>query len=390
MARRHYLRIISTIALNVIPKTVDPADAPDLPVPAAPPVAERRQSSLALNGLFTLAVLATLYFVRDLVLPIALALMLSVVLTPVMRTLNRLRLPPPLSAAIVLFTVFAALSTAAYNLGEPANQWLTKAPEVMRVIGLKLRDITGRVMVVAKATEQVKVVTEDMANGGTRERRIAEVTVKERPFANGILVASQAFFLSAVSTVVLLFFMLASGDLFMRKVIAVTPRFSDKKRAVDIMRQIEAEVSTYLFTVSTINIGLGCTVALALYLLDVPNPVLWGVMVALFNFVPYFGDLASFTVLSVVGLLTFDDLWQSLLVPGAFCVLTATEGYLITPLILGRRLSLNPVVIVLSVVLWSWMWGLVGALLAVPMLVVAKTYCSRIDSLRSFSEFLEN
>jgi len=376
--------------VNPTSNAVDKNDAPHLPAPSTPPTEERKQSYWAVNGLLLLAVLATLYFVRDLVLPIVFALMLSVVLAPVMRALNRLHLAPPISAAIVLFTVFGALSTAAYNLGEPAQLWLSKAPDVMRVIGVKLRHITGQVMVVAKATEQVQVVTEDMANGGKRDRRVAEVTVKQPRLTDGIFVASRAFLLSAVSTVVLLYFMLASGDLFLRKIIAVTPRFADKKRSVEIMRQIQTEVSTYLFTVASINIGLGSMITLALYVLDVPNPALWGVMAGLFNFVPYFGDIASFSVLSVVGLLTFDQLWESLLVPGVFTVLTAAEGYLITPLILGRRLSLNPVVIVLSVVFWSWMWGLLGALLAVPLLVVAKTFCSRVDPLRSFSEFLGN
>ncbi|PIV32079.1 MAG: AI-2E family transporter, partial [Lysobacterales bacterium CG02_land_8_20_14_3_00_62_12] len=137
-----------------------------------------------------------------------------------------------------------------------------------------------------------------------------------------------------------------------------------------------------------INLALGTSVALAMLLLGVPNPVLWGVMVGVFNFVPYLGDIASFSILSLVGLLCFDDLWRSLLVPGVFCLLTAAEGYLITPLLIGRRQRLNPVVIVLSVLFWGWMWGVLGALLAVPILIAIKTLCDRVETLRVLADFL--
>jgi predicted PurR-regulated permease PerM len=159
-------------------------------------------------------------------------------------------------------------------------------------------------------------------------------------------------------------------------------------QAIDIAQQVEAEVSTYLLTVTMINICLGCLVTLLMFLLGVQNPLLWGVMTAVFNFIPYFGDIASISILTIVGLLTFDELWRSLLVPGVFYVLTAAEGYLITPLIVGKRMNLNPVVIVLSVLFWGWMWGIPGALLAVPILVVLKTLCDRVKSLQVFGEFL--
>ena len=147
-------------------------------------------------------------------------------------------------------------------------------------------------------------------------------------------------------------------------------------------------VSSYLFTVTLINIALGAAVALALYFMGVPNPILWGVMVALFNFVPYLGEMTSILILSIVGLLTFDELWRSAMVPIVFYLLSAIEGYLVTPTVLGKRLSLNPVVIVLSVLFWGWMWGIPGALLAVPILIAIKTTCDRVDSFKVVGEFI--
>lgn len=343
--------------------------------------------SWALTVLLLLAVLTLLHSARDLVLPIVVALILSLVFVPFVRGMKKIFIPAPLGAGIVVLGLLSAFVGGVYNLAEPAGAWLDKAPKNLREIDTKLRRITGSLHDVATASAQVQNMTQQLAGVGN-ERKVREVAMQTPTLASTVLDAAKEFAVTAISALVLLYFLLASGDLFLRKTIAVTPRLADKKRAVDIVQQVEAAVSRYLLTVTLINIGLGGAVALAMYGLGVPNPVLWGVMVAVFNFVPYLGDIASISVLTVVGLLTFDELWFSLLVPGVFCLLTAIEGYLVTPLIVGRRLSLNPVVIVLSVLFWGWMWGVPGALLAVPILVVMKTLFDRVESLHVFGEFL--
>ncbi len=368
----------STDSVNV------PLDIHDL----AQAIGKPQTGSWALTGLLLLAILAVLYLARAVVLPIVAALILSLVFTPAVRGVKKIKIPIPLGAALVVFGLLAAFLGAAYNLAEPAGKWLDKAPQGLREIRVKLRPILGPVQDVTQDVTQATEQVQDIANVGGSQKTPQQVAVVAPALASTVLDAAQNFVLSTASTLVLLYFLLASGDLFLRKIITVTPRWADKKRAVDISRQIEAEVSTYLFTVTTINVGLGSAVVLAMYLLDVPNPVLWGVMVGLFNFVPYLGDIASFSVLTIIGLLSFDELWRSFLVPGVFYLLSATEGYLVTPLILGRRLSLNPVVIVLSVLFWGWMWGILGAFLAVPILVVLKTFCDRVEPLQAFGEFL--
>ena len=342
----------------------------------------------ALPGLLLLAVLTVLYLARDLILPIVAALILSLVFLPLVRGLRKMFIPTPLGAGLVVLALLAGLVGGIYNLAEPASEWLDKAPKSLREIDSKLRTVTGSVSSVANATAQVQDITEKLTSGGEVKKKPREVIVREPKMAGAFFYSARNFTVSIISTLVLLYFLLASGDLFLRKTIAVTPKFSDKKRAVDIAQKVEAAVSRYLFTVAFINVCLGCAVALAMYLLDVPNPILWGVMVAALNFIPYIGDIISFSVLTIVGLLTFDQLWQSLMVPGVFYLLTALEGYLITPLVVSRRLSLNPVVIILSVLFWGWMWGVPGALLAVPILVALKTVCDRVESLQVFGEYL--
>lgn len=342
----------------------------------------------ALPALLLLAILTVLYLARDLILPIVAALILSLVFLPLVRGMKKIFIPVPLGAGLIVLALMAGFVGAAYNLSEPAGEWLEKAPKSLKTIDKKLRKIAGSMQEVASATEKVQDLTEKLASGDPKKEKPREVVMQEPTLTGTVLYSARDFVLAALSTMVLLYFLLASGDLFLRKTIAVTPRFSDKKRAVDIAQQVEMAVSRYLFTVAIINIGLGASVALAMYLMGVPNPVLWGVMVGTLNFIPYIGDIVSFSVLTVVGLLTFDPLWQSLMVPGVFYLLTALEGYLITPLIVSRRLSLNPVVIILSVLFWGWMWGVPGALLAVPILVALKTVCDRVESLQVFGEYL--
>ena len=166
------------------------------------------------------------------------------------------------------------------------------------------------------------------------------------------------------------------------------PTFKDKRSAVEIIRGIEDHISYYLFTVTLINIGLGLSIALALYLLGMPNPLLWGTLATILNFIPYLGAITGGLLVLVVAAITFESLELVLLAPGIYLSLTSLEGSFITPLILGQRLTLNPIVIFVSLIFWGWLWGIAGALIAVPMLVCFKILCDRIEPLESIGDFL--
>jgi predicted PurR-regulated permease PerM len=181
---------------------------------------------------------------------------------------------------------------------------------------------------------------------------------------------------------------LASGDVFLRKLVTVIPTFQDKKRAVEITRQIETDISFYLLSFTSVNVGLGVAMTVAAASLGMPNPLLWGVVVAVLNFVPYVGALSSMAILAMVGVQTFDSLAMAAAAPAILLILVALTAEVIMPMVLGRGLLLNPVAIFIAIMLWGWLWGIVGVLLAVPLLASFKIICERVESLHGVAEFL--
>jgi predicted PurR-regulated permease PerM len=339
--------------------------------------------SLALTGLFVLAALYTLYFARAFFLPIVLALLLSFLLSPVVRALKKLHIPNALGAALVVFGLLGSLGLGIYELAGPAYEWAQQAPRQLRRLERKLAEFKKPVQTMSKATQQVEKITQVGAGQEPRKVEVQTETLGERMF-------SQATELAAGATImfILLFFLLASGDLFLRKLIRVLPSLSDKKRAVDIARQIEQDVSTYLATITVINLALGLAVWGLMTWIGVPNPLLWGVLAFVTNYIPYLGAILMIAVLAMVGFLTFDDTARALMAPGAFVGLNLLESYLVTPMVLGHRLTLNPVVVFLGLTFWGWLWGITGALLAVPIMVVLKIICDHSEPLRPIGEFL--
>jgi predicted PurR-regulated permease PerM len=216
----------------------------------------------------------------------------------------------------------------------------------------------------------------------------AEVTVKEPSLAARVASMTQVALLHAAEILVLLYFLLASGATFQRKLVKIPPRLRAKIRVVHMTTEIESEISNYLFTITCINAGLGTATALAMYLLGMPNPVLWGVVAAVLNFVPYLGSAVTLLVVTVVAVLTFDTQLRALLVPGVFLLLATMEGQFITPFIVGRRMSLSPTAIVIALMVGAWIWGAVGLLVAVPMLAIVKILCTHDEGLSPVADLL--
>lgn len=339
----------------------------------------------AIKGLFVLALFYTFYFARSFLLPVVLALLLTLILYPTVRWLKRLSIPEPLGAAIVVLSLSGMLGAALYQLFEPASDWLSKMPRVTEQIERKLSNLRKSMKEVSQAAQKVEALTNV---DGASAQRPREVVAREPSLMGKVLAGTQNMLISAGATLVLLFFLLASGDLFMRKLVRVLPTLTDKKKAVALARTIQTAMAQYLFTITCINFALGGATALLMYWLGMPNPLLWGVMVALFNFVPYIGAAVSGVVLTVVAFVTFADLNDVMLVPLLYFALETIEGQFITPILTGRSLTLNPVMIFLSMLLWGWLWGVLGALMAVPILMTLKITCDHIESLHAVGEFI--
>lgn len=337
---------------------------------------------VALVGLFVLAVFYTLHLAQALFLPIVVAILLDFLLSPVVRALRRVGLSEPLGAGIVVLGLLAVIVTGGVRLAGPASEYITLAPQSIETARVKLHRMRGSVEQVTDVAEQVEAVTDD-SGPETQQVEIKGPSLTQRFFGG------TASFLSTATVVIFLtYFLLAVGDLFLQKLVGVLPQFRDKKVAVTIARETEAQISLYLFTTTVINLGVGVVTGFAMYLLGMPNPVLWGVVAAVLNFVPYVGAVANTVLLALAAFVTFEDTGHALLVPGTFLALNLIESNLVTPMIYGNRMKLNTVALFIGLVFWWYMWGIAGAILAVPIVATIKIVCDHIESLAPVGEFL--
>lgn len=339
------------------------------------------RASLAI--LAALAIIASLHIASEIVIPVVAAIVLQFMVAPAMRQLCRWHLPPPLGAAFIVIGLATMLIVGILHLTSPAAEWVDRVPEVSSRIQEKLRVVREPVEQVAKASQQV-----ERATTITGETANVQVTLRRPGLLEQLAGGVRSMLFGISVTLVVLYFLLATGDLFRLKLVRVIQRFEDKKRALVTIADIEHQVSIYLSTQTLINVGLGTIVGFVLWWLGVPNPGLWGLMVALANFVPFFGFIIAAGVLMAVSMLSFESFWWALAAPGAYAALKIIEGNFISPNILGRSLTLNPLVIILSLLFWGWLWGPVGALLAVPILVIAKTVCEHVERLHKLADFI--
>ncbi len=339
--------------------------------------------SVTLTGIFVLLLLYTLRAAATILIPITLAYIMSLLLAPLVARMRRARIPEPIGAGMVIVAFLAVLVGAVYGLSNPAQTWLQRAPLVAGEIEAKLRPLSEPIKEAKKAAEKVEQLAEM-----EEPRQEVKVEIQEPGLVSEALVGTPKVLAGLGIVIVLLYFLLAAGDGFLNRIVAVIPKLKDKKRAVGIMRDIQRDTSHYLLTRTVINMGLGTAVAVVLFALGVPNPVLWGVMAGVLNFAPYIGPAASIVVLTPVAILSIEGLGHALMVPFAVFVLNVIEGQLLTPHIMGRRLSLSPVAVFISIVVWGWMWGVAGALMAIPLLAAFNVVCQRIDSLNFIAEFV--
>jgi predicted PurR-regulated permease PerM len=215
------------------------------------------------------------------------------------------------------------------------------------------------------------------------------ITVDSNPLPDRVLSGVRVLASGAFTTLLLLFFLLSAGDVFLRRLVEILPRFKDKRQAVDISQQIEHDISVYLATITMMNLVVGVLTGIAMWLLGLGSPLLWGTVAFLLNYVPVLGPAAGVVLFLITGLVMTDTLWGALLPPGLYLLIHIAEGETITPMLLARRFTINPVLVILSLIFWYWMWGVAGAILSTPMLAITKIVCDRIESLKPVGHFIE-
>lgn len=384
-------------AFRVVPASADPDDRPEQgtlvtdadtrSAKADPRIDSKRLLTprWAIVGIFLLMLISGLAAARDFLMPVLMAFLLALVFTPLRRTMNRIGLPSWLCALLVIFGLLTAIGAGMLLLSQPIADWATRAPQLGGQIEEKLRSLRQPVEDIAQAGEQIdelaNVASPDAETTPTVE--VKQQGLSARMAAMAPLIAAQASFV-----LVLLFFLLASGDMFYEKLVHVMPTWTDKRRALRIAFDIERRLSRYLSTITLINALLGCCVAGAMWMIDMPTPLLFGLMAFMLNFIPYIGAVLGVVISAVIGLISLPEPWMALLPGGAYFALTTLEGQFVTPYFVGRVLQLNTVIVFVSIAFWAWLWSAVGMIIAVPTLVVIRVLCEHIAALEPLGDFL--
>jgi predicted PurR-regulated permease PerM len=336
-----------------------------------------------LIGIFMFMAIYALYFAREFFMPVVLAFLLALMLTPIVRFLKKRGIPEPVSATMLVLVAVAGIGATGYFVSGPVMGLVNDAP----AIGQKLTDRLAELRHPFERMLQISRQVEQAAD--TAQEPGVQKVVMAQP---GIISQAAGNLLSASTTVAITFvlslFLMASGTMFYEKIIQSFARMSEKKRALRVVYDVEREISRYLLTVALINGGLGLAIGLGLWVIGMPNPLVWGVAATLLNFLPYVGALMTILLVAIISIISFDSLSYAVLAPAFVIMCNIVEGQIVTPLVVGRRLEINAVAIFIAVAFWSWLWGFVGALIAVPLLVVIKVFCDHFESWRHVGNFL--
>lgn len=341
------------------------------------------RSGFAVTGIFIILTIYALFFGREFFMPVILAFLFALTLTPIVRFARRRGVPAPLSATALVVGSAAFIGLGGYLLSGPVMNLIDDAPQIGYTLTERIQRLRGPYDLLMEITGQIDEVTDTVDDPG-----VMKVSVQQP----GILSQAAGNMLSVGTNIAIVFvlslFLLGSGTLFYEKIIQSFTTMSDKKRALRVVYDVEREVSRYLLTVALINGALGVVIGLGLWVLGMPTPLLWGVLAALLNFLPYIGALATMAIVAVISIISFDSIGYALLAPLFVLFCNVIEGQIITPVIVGRRLELNAVAIFIAVAFWSWLWGFIGALIAVPLLVVIKVFCDHFERLQPVGNFL--
>ncbi|WP_240095539.1 AI-2E family transporter [Thermomonas flagellata] len=361
---------------------------PPAPAPRHPPVPRtpRPRAPLAVVVLMLLALGYTLWLAQAVVLPVLLAMFFALVGNPILRLLQRLRVPRALAALAVLCAGLALAALLAAQLVKPATAWVREAPRELRELAPRLQKLTRPVQEAGRAAENIA-----RAAGGDAGRP-ATVVRADAGDPYRALFATPRVLAALLAVILLTFFFMVYGQRLLRHALMLLPDAQQQKLTVGIVQAIEREISRYVLTISLINAALGLLLAAGLHLLlgiALDEALLWGTLAMLLNFAPYLGPLLGVLALLAMGVVSFREPLQVLAPAGLYLGLHLLEGQLVTPVVLGRTMALSPLVLILALMVFGGLWGVIGLLLAVPLLVCTKLVLARIDGLQGWARLLE-
>jgi predicted PurR-regulated permease PerM len=350
------------------------------PAGSAPEPAPATNARWAVIGIFLIMAFGALSAAQAVFIPIVTAVILALVFSPVRRALGKLGIGPGLAATLIFVSSLSAVALIIYAASGTLAQRLNNAPELMEQAEQEIRQLLGTVQPMLDATEKMSEIGGEPADETVviREPGLFALAAKATPEAFGQIVI----------TLTLAFFLIASGDLFYEKLVQIMPTFKDKRRALQIARDIEAQLSNYLFTITVINAGVAVLVGCVAWGFGLPDPVLFGVAAFLLNYIPYLGPITGFAVMFVTGLVTLDSPFAALVPTFLYWLINTAEGQIVTPVMLGRRLRMNAVVVFLSFAVWAWLWSFMGMLLATPILLSLKVVADRVPGMSGLGKFL--
>jgi predicted PurR-regulated permease PerM len=323
---------------------------------------------------------------RELLVPPMLAVLMALVLSGIVETLRRHRIPRGVSALVLLVLIAVAVGATVHVVWTPARQWIESAPRVLRTIEHRMRpaqSVVRRLDLIARRASALAAAADQPAGAATLAPPPAN-PVSAMDVVQGMSGAATAMLMGAVLTLLLL----AAGPPTLARMTA--PVASDR-RALHVLRVIEAirlELGRYYGTLAVINLLFGSATALVMWWLGMPNPLLWGAVAGVLNFIPYLGCATTFAILTIVAFVSFDQISRPLLVAASFLLLAALEGHVVEPVFVGRRLDLNPVVVLVALWTGAWLWGFAGMVVALPCLLATKVAASQSQSGGAVVRFL--
>jgi predicted PurR-regulated permease PerM len=348
----------------------------DMPLPTDP-------KTIFLGGLFGLAVIAACSVAQAIVVPVVMAIFLKLLLQPLVRLLTRWRVPRAIAALTGMLLLAVALLGLGVALSVPAASWGKTISEGFPRLEQRLKPLQGPI------TGLQEILTKAQQAAGGAGKNPQPIAIERIGVLDLVFSGTRAALEGLITTGVVLFFMVLQGDTFLRRGVEILPNFEHKRRAVEISQQVESDISIYLFTIISMNALVGIAVGAAMWFCGMGDPVLWGSLAFILNFVPILGPLTGVALFVLAGFMRFEEIGQALLPGAIYLGIHILEGELITPSLLARRFTLNPVAVMLSLIFWYWMWGVPGAILAMPMLAITKILCDRIRPLKAFGHFLE-